>query len=39
MGILPLQFPDGDSIESLGLTGHETIDIVGWRTATRSPTR
>ncbi|MEX0831860.1 MAG: aconitate hydratase [Nitriliruptoraceae bacterium] len=29
MGVLPLQFVDGDSIESLGLTGHETIDIIG----------
>ena len=29
MGILPLQFADGDSLASLGLTGEETIDIVG----------
>jgi aconitate hydratase len=29
MGILPLEFQNGDSIESLGLTGHETIDIIG----------
>ncbi len=29
MGVLPLQFKDGDSVESLGLTGHETFDIVG----------
>ncbi|MGI8845100.1 MAG: aconitate hydratase [Thermoleophilaceae bacterium] len=27
MGILPLQFPDGDTAESLGLTGFETIDL------------
>jgi aconitate hydratase len=27
MGILPLQFMDGDSVASLGLTGHETYDI------------
>ena len=27
MGILPLQFPDGDSAESLGLTGFETFDL------------
>jgi aconitate hydratase len=27
MGVLPLQFPDGESIESLGLTGEETFDI------------
>lgn len=29
MGVLPLQFPDGVSADSLGLTGHETIDILG----------
>jgi aconitase A len=29
MGILPLQFKPGDSKETLGLTGHETYDIVG----------
>ncbi len=29
MGVLPLQFKDGESVESLGLTGHETYDIVG----------
>jgi aconitate hydratase len=29
MGVLPLQFRDGDSRESLGLTGHETYDITG----------
>jgi len=28
MGILPLQFPDGDSVESLGLTGHEVYDLA-----------
>ena len=27
MGILPLQFPEGDSLESLGLTGEETFDL------------
>ncbi|MFX7887178.1 hypothetical protein ABTK21_19915, partial [Acinetobacter baumannii] len=27
MGVLPLQFKPGDSWESLGLTGSETIDI------------
>jgi aconitate hydratase len=27
MGILPLQFPDGQSAESLGLTGRETFDV------------
>ncbi|HVM00396.1 MAG TPA: aconitate hydratase [Egibacteraceae bacterium] len=29
MGILPLQFADGDSVASLGLSGSETFDIVG----------
>ena len=29
MGVLPLQFADGESAESLGLTGQETFDIVG----------
>ena len=27
MGVLPLQFPDGESVESLGLTGYETFDL------------
>ena len=29
MGVLPLQFADGVSVESLGLTGEETITIAG----------
>ena len=29
MGVLPLQFPDGQTAESLGLTGEETFDITG----------
>ncbi|MBA4494893.1 aconitate hydratase AcnA [Paenactinomyces guangxiensis] len=29
MGVLPLQFTNGDSWKSLGLTGKETIDIIG----------
>jgi aconitate hydratase len=29
MGVLPLQFPEGQSVESLGLTGEETIEITG----------
>jgi aconitate hydratase len=29
MGILPLELPDGETVESLGLTGHETFDITG----------
>ncbi len=28
MGVLPLQFKDGDSAEKLGLTGKETFDIT-----------
>ncbi len=28
MGVLPLQFPDGESIDSLGLSGEEVIDIA-----------
>jgi aconitate hydratase len=27
MGVLPLQFPDGESVESLGLTGTESFDL------------
>jgi aconitate hydratase len=27
MGVLPLQLPDGESAESLGLTGEETFDV------------
>jgi aconitate hydratase len=29
MGVLPLQFADGESVESLGLTGEETFTIRG----------
>ena len=29
MGVLPLQFEEGDTPESLGLTGRETFDIQG----------
>ncbi|WP_141432365.1 aconitate hydratase AcnA [Bacillus sp. 03113] len=28
MGVLPLQFKEGDSADSLGLTGQETIDVL-----------
>jgi aconitate hydratase len=31
MGVLPLQFKPGDSVKSLGLTGHESFDVVGIR--------
>jgi aconitate hydratase len=29
MGVLPLQFPAGESADSLGLTGEETFTITG----------
>jgi aconitate hydratase len=29
MGVLPLQFPDGQSARSLGLTGTETLSVTG----------
>jgi aconitate hydratase len=29
MGVLPLQFAEGQSAASLGLTGYETFDVVG----------
>jgi aconitate hydratase len=29
MGVLPLQFKEGENVQSLGLTGRETFDIVG----------
>jgi aconitate hydratase len=28
MGVLPLQFPEGESVQSLGLTGEETFDLA-----------
>jgi aconitate hydratase len=31
MGVLPLQFPDGQNAESLGLTGEEVFEITGIR--------
>jgi aconitate hydratase A / 2-methylisocitrate dehydratase len=27
MGVLPLQFPEGESVQSLGLTGEESFDV------------
>jgi aconitate hydratase len=30
MGVLPLQFPEGESAESLGLTGEEEFSITGF---------
>ena len=29
MGVLPLQYPEGENAESLGLTGEETFSITG----------
>jgi aconitate hydratase len=29
MGVLPLQFQEGENVESLGLAGHEVFDIAG----------
>jgi aconitate hydratase len=29
MGVLPLQFKGNDSAQSLGITGEETVDVVG----------
>jgi aconitate hydratase len=29
MGVLPLQFPQGQNVSSLGLTGEETFEITG----------
>ncbi|MFL6139319.1 MAG: aconitate hydratase [Frankiaceae bacterium] len=37
MGVLPLQFPAGESRESLGLTGEEVIDITGLAGSERAP--
>jgi aconitate hydratase len=33
MGVLPLQFPDGENAQTLGLTGRETYHIEGVRAA------
>ena len=29
MGVLPLQFPEGENADSLGLTGTESFDVTG----------
>src|SRR4051812_10316355 len=36
MGVLPLQFPDGESAESLGLTGEETFDLAPFEEGART---
>jgi aconitate hydratase len=38
MGVLPLQFPDGESAESLGLDGSETFDFAGVEEVLEVPT-
>jgi aconitate hydratase len=38
MGVLPLQFPDGESADSLGITGEESFDIEGIEEALARPT-
>jgi aconitate hydratase len=37
MGVLPLQFAEGESAESLGLTGREVFDIPGIEGAEELP--
>ncbi len=37
MGVLPLQFRDGDSVQSLGLSGRETFTISGLAGSERIP--
>ncbi|WP_326834549.1 aconitate hydratase AcnA [Amycolatopsis rhabdoformis] len=39
LGVLPLQFLDGDSAESLGLDGTEEFDLVGVEAVVRDPAR
>ena len=36
MGVLPLQFADGETVESLGLTAHETFDLAALTEGARS---
>jgi aconitate hydratase len=38
MGVLPLQFPDGATAESLGLSGEETFDVSGLEETLEQPT-
>jgi len=39
LGVLPLQFADGDSAEKLGLDGTEEFDLTGILAAIEDPTR
>ncbi len=36
MGILPLQYQPGDTADTLGLTGHETFEVIGLTEAVAS---
>ncbi|QIX26584.1 aconitate hydratase [Nocardioides sp. JQ2195] len=38
MGVLPLQFPEGQDAESLGLTGEETFSVTGVTAMNDGPT-
>jgi aconitate hydratase len=38
MGVLPLQFPDGESAASLGLDGSESFDVAPLQEGTRTLT-
>jgi aconitate hydratase len=37
MGVLPLEFLDGDSVDALGLTGHEEVSVLGLAGQARPP--
>jgi aconitate hydratase len=37
MGVLPLQFRPGESVASLGLTGHERFDVLGIEAISSGP--
>jgi aconitate hydratase len=37
MGVLPLQFLDGDTVSTLGLTGHEVFSVSGIETINAGP--
>jgi aconitate hydratase len=38
MGVLPLQFPEGESVESLGLKGHESFHLASLEDGARTLT-
>jgi aconitate hydratase len=39
MGVLPLQYPEGENAESLGLSGEETFEITGVEALNQGPQR